>query len=712
MEKTWVDFYTSFANKLLEYSDDRKTLISKIKKVYSRIGINVPTIEQDNNNIIDIDPFTIFALFNRQISEYRRLEIIKGLIEEFEVKANVPSDFYGIPVVNNMSTAFFAFLSWRNTDNIDNLWHFFKIAIKYQNDESLKEDFIRWFDICREQKQVKWNLTMGLFWVAPKFYVALDSRNRWFLNLKDHFDNDFVSFMRSHHAYEKSTIIPTGKEYLEIRSKCIELVKESNQFDSLIDLSFRAWELSEKVNQQNRIKEDDEVLEERGIHTWIYSPGDNANRFEEFYKEGIFAIDWSDIDNPLQYATKEELRLALQKSSGDEASHKNDVNCIWEFINDIEIGDIIFAKKGRSIIVGRGQVESDYIYDSTRKDYKNIRKIKWTHKGNWEYPRQVAMKTLTDITNYIEDIEKLNSLVSNDEDIEIVNDKVKFTEYSKTSFLKDVYLSESSYDKLVTLLLKKKNIIIQGAPGVGKTFAAKRLAYSIMGEKASDRVEMIQFHQSYSYEDFIMGYRPNEKGFILEKGSFYNFCKKAENDKENKYFYIIDEINRGNLNKIFGELFLLIEEDKRDETKVRLLYSNEMFSIPSNVYIIGLMNTADRSLAMMDYALRRRFAFFTMVPAFDNKEFQDYLDLFTNEKLNKLIKVVKKLNEDIIGDVSLGKGFVIGHSYFCNLDKEANLDVALSNIVEYELIPLIEEYWFDEPQKVEEWSNDLRDIVR
>ena len=185
--------------------------------------------------------------------------------------------------------------------------------------------------------------------------------------------------------------------------------------------------------------------------------------------------------------------------------------------------------------------------------------------------------------------------------------------YTKKRFLDEVYVTETDYETLVKLLKNKKNLILQGAPGVGKTFMAKRLAYSIMGIKNVDRVMMVQFHQSYSYEDFVEGYRPSKEHFELRKGSFYKFCKKAEDDDENDYFFIIDEINRGNLSKIFGELFMLIENDKRGEkNKIQLLYSDEEFYIPKNVHIIGLMNTADRSLAMIDYALRRRFAFFDL----------------------------------------------------------------------------------------------------
>ena len=232
-----------------------------------------------------------------------------------------------------------------------------------------------------------------------------------------------------------------------------------------------------------------------------------------------------------------------------------------------------------------------------------------------------------------------------------------------------------------------------------------------MGEKDISRVMMVQFHQSYSYEDFVMGYRPSEDGFELRHGSFYQFCKTAEEDSENDYFFIIDEINRGNLSKIFGELFMLIENDKRGEkNKIQLLYSDESFYIPKNVYIIGLMNTADRSLAMIDYALRRRFAFFDLKPGFDSKGFINYQNEVNNNNFNNLIDVMKELNQDIKDDESLGEGFRIGHSYLCNIKVE-DVKGKLSYIVEYELIPLLKEYWFDERDKIDYWSDKLRSVI-
>ena len=215
---------------------------------------------------------------------------------------------------------------------------------------------------------------------------------------------------------------------------------------------------------------------------------------------------------------------------------------------------------------------------------------------------------------------------------------------------------------------------------------------------------------SHVFRGFVEGFRPVSNGqFEIRKGAFYNFCAKARDDADNKYFFIIDEINRGNLSKIFGELFMLIEKDKRGNS-LQLLYSDEKFDVPKNVYIIGMMNTADRSLAMLDYALRRRFAFFEMKPAFNNKKFIDYRLGLSSTKFNNLIEEVQKLNDHIKDDPSLGEDFCIGHSYFCELEEVT--DTVLNNIVKYELIPLLKEYWFDNADEVRDWSERLRRSIQ
>lgn len=284
-------------------------------------------------------------------------------------------------------------------------------------------------------------------------------------------------------------------------------------------------------------------------------------------------------------------------------------------------------------------------------------------------------------------------------------------EYTKKDFLNEVFLSKDDYDNLRALLLDKQNIILQGSPGVGKTFSAKRLAYSILGEKDDSKVQLVQFHQNYTYEDFVIGYKPNEDGgFYLRPGVFYNFCKRAQQHPDGKYFFIIDEINRGNLSKILGELMMLIEKDYRGETLV-LPYNQEEFSVPKNLYIIGMMNTADRSLAMMDYALRRRFSFFEMKPGFSTDGFNAYQDSLANEDFNKLVSAIIDLNTVIESDDSLGSGFCIGHSYLCNKDKKDVDRDWLKRVVKFDIAPMLREYWFDNDTKFNNEVQKLKSIV-
>lgn len=586
------------------------------------------------------------------------------------------------------------------------------------------------------------------------------------------------------------------------------------------------------------------------VHYWVYAPGEGASQWQRCIDNGIMCLGWHELGDYSQYESQEEIKTALKELNENSDNPTNSSLAVWEFLNSVKPGDVIFVKKGKSKIIGRGIVTGGYQYDHEATELPNIRPVNWKITGEWESPKRLPLKTLTDITEFPDFVKLLNELTSTpstsnepqywwlvaspeiwslsdmlvgeEETYTLYNenghrrqifqnfldarvgDKVigyesspkrqvvalaeisreqdgkelafrktgsllhpvdlttiqdipeladmqflhNFTgslsrlseseynrimelvrsvnptesgtkvPYTKDDFLSEVFMSEQDFTRLTGLLHRKKNIILQGAPGVGKTFTAKRLAYAIMGEKDESRIESVQFHQNYSYEDFIMGYKPSEDSFSLQQGIFYEFCHRAANDPSRDYFFIIDEINRGNLSKIFGELLQLIEADYREKA-IRLAYcKDELFAVPSNLYIIGMMNTADRSLAMIDYALRRRFSFFDMAPGFDSEGFAKYGEKISSPLFGRLVEAVKEVNDDILKDDSLGKGFLIGHSYLVQPmygdDRDENLfDYDMTeSIIEFDLIPLVSEYWFDNENRLNAAIDKLRNVLK
>lgn len=668
---------------------------------------------------MDIDPFTVFGLFNKSsMREANRNKIITAVKKIFNVQTEVPTSFESIPVLNNQNATFYYFIDSRGDKDIDDLWVLFESALKYAASPTAENrvPLAKYFDrVINKKGNGNSKITMGLYWISPNSFLNLDSRNKWYIyesgKIPAAVVGDLPEIEMKISADKYFAIVEKLRDYLQSLESPLKDFKE---------LSFEAWKYSTQVNEeQKRVQAQreqkgaglaDEDVET--VHYWIYSPGDGARKWDEFYKRGVMGLGWHQIGDFNQYASKDEMKTAMKEKIDPSRPYKNAAHATWQFLTEMKPGDIVFAKKGMHSLIGRGVVTSEYIYDTEDAEYPNIRKINWTHNEEKPHPGQAVTKTLTDITAYTDYVAKLNALYeggADDDDVE--PEEKEFPEYSVEKYLEEVYMDGDSYDTLVELIRVKKNVILQGAPGVGKTFAAKRLAYSMMGVKDQERVMMVQFHQSYTYEDFIEGFRPSStsNGFEIKKGSFYNFCKKAADDLENEYFFIIDEINRGNLSKIFGELFMLIENDKRGNA-LQLLYSDEKFFVPANVYIIGMMNTADRSLAMLDYALRRRFAFFEMKPGFDSDGFHEYRMALGNSKFDRLIDCVEKLNTVIEADDSLGEGCCIGHSYFCNL--KTVTDKALSNIVEYEMVPLLKEYWYDEPIKVKDWTEKLRSSIK
>ena len=819
MAYSWIPFYKELSQKLLKFRNDRQPLIdwiySNIKSEYIKHLKDAP----DGRRVADIDPFTVYAIFNRGIAHDKRIEICQLFKNYLGASAPVPKDFDGIPVMNTQRSNFMAFANKREKGDIERLWNVFEDAV-------LGKDIENSYNALEFQFLVKFNLTFGLFWIRPDSYLPLDSRSQSMLeSIGITFDN--TKFLRY-------------KEYRDVMNRLDEkMQKGALGFTNYAEFSYAAYlKTSKKQETEN-------TNDSNAIAYWIYAPGEQAVFWDEYYQDGIMGLGWNKIGDLREYRKQQDLIAPLKQYYGAETSQKNSADMLYSFAYEMKPGDIVFAKKGRSLIVGRGVVTSDYYYDNSHEPQPHLRKVNWTHKGEWKSDSMLAMKTLTNITRYTDDIKQLNGLIDGHYNVEepldspndnywwlvgnpkiwslsnmevgeeqeytlynengnprrvfqnflnakkgdkvigyearptqkvvslleiskendgktigfkktetlpepisfstlratpglenmdymknqqgsffkvtpdeydiimelirgVLTKKESYEPYTDKKFLEEVFVTENDFFKLRNLLLRKKNLILQGAPGVGKTFAAKRLAYAIMGEKDDSRVMQVQFHQNYSYEDFVMGYKPNENGgFYLSYGIFHKFCQCASIDKERPYFFIIDEINRGNLSKIFGELLMLIESDYRDKP-IQLSYNDETFAVPSNIYIIGMMNTADRSLAMIDYALRRRFSFFEMKPGFETEAFNNHISIWASTSLRKLITAIIDLNKVIADDDSLGSGFCIGHSYLCNFDNGYDLE----SIVEYDIIPMLREYWFDNDERYHQEAQKLRNSLK
>lgn len=717
----WINAYNSFALKILEFKNDRKKLIDLIREAFKENYLEIPKL-QETKELDDIDPFTIMGLFNKPLKESTRVKIFSALAKKLNLEATVTS-FSGIPTLNQLNATYYRFGKELGENDIENIWQLFIKALNFSKEptEENKNIFSHYFDIVVNMKgNGTAKVTMGLYWMDANAFTNMDSRNIWYV-----YDTDKFLTEDMKDALPKKKEKMSAEDYL----KFMDIIKSrlnsgKTQVSNFAELSYDAWQYSEEINIKNKREKENKERDKEGRRYWIYSPGEKASKWEYLYEKGLIAIGWSSLGDLRKIKSKREMVARHREVYNTESSCKNDSSVTWEFVNVMKPGDVVYVKKGRKKLIGKGIVKSEYFYDeNTEDDYKHVREIQWTHKGEWDHPGNAVIKTLTDITKYDDYVAKLkilveenksidNKTVTNGNDIEIKIDNTKKCEnYTKEQFLSEVYVDDEQYEILCDIVKNNKNVILQGAPGVGKTFMAKKIAYVIMGEKDEDRIKTIQFHQNYSYEDFILGYKPDGDTFALQDGIFYRFCQKALLDSGRDYFFIIDEINRGNLSKIFGEMLMLIEKSHRGEVLELAYGNNKNLVVPQNLHIIGMMNTADRSLAMIDYALRRRFNFYTVKPALENDKFREYINSLENEKIVSLINKIVTLNDEIKNDSSLGEGFMIGHSYFCDLSNN-NLDNRLKGIVKFDILPTLKEYWFDNETKYNDWNKTLIDLIK
>lgn len=578
------------------------------------------------------------------------------------------------------------------------------------------------------------------------------------------------------------------EEYIVEDLELLELVNGYMTEDCYPDENHRI--LAQDILYQLLDKTSDESAVDgiQGPRYWLYSPGRQAGQWDEFYEEGIIGLGWNELGDLRQYKSQKEIATALQEIEATDSAKYNDARANFEFLSVMSVGDIVIPKRGRTAYLGYGIVTSDYEFDSERPAFKSLRRVEWKRKGEWAADFPLSVKTLTDLTKYPDYVIQLKKLIG--------------IEGADTEIESEVEVNLRSHSL---------NTILYGPPGTGKTYNSIEKAVAITDRsvfvthaerktafdrlRAEGQIEFVTFHQNYSYEDFVVGIRPDvessELRFLPQKGIFYRIARRARENYEaslsgelskrpfdevfeelierplaegrqvpikmasgqflkitdltdssisfdkptgtykhtlsittlqdvfegkreiprgmgsyykpvidlfminakvrrpavtrKNFVLVIDEINRANISRVFGELITLLEDDKRlgaeNELRVTLPNGEKDFGVPPNLFLIGTMNTADKSIALIDIALRRRFEFEGYYPQYQliDDEMGEVL-----EHINRKIYESKKSAD-----------YLIGHAYF--MKKEP-----IEKVLQGKVVPLLMEYFAGKTNLIQE----------
>lgn len=684
----WSEIYEEFATKLLEYKNDRKNLISKLQNVYEEIDMKLSKMES-NGEILDIDPFTIFGLFNKGITDDNRKRILGEIAKQFNLKNKVPFSFEGIPLVNNLRSTFFNFAEERGENDINNLWEVFESAIRYADNptQGNKLKIESTYNNVIKQKGIQWNITMGLYWIRPNTYINLDSKNREFIIKQKILPEQFIK------EVNQFKNVPNGEQYIQLCDLLLEKIKDGQYgYRDFKELSFIAYERNMSVdtvaqhNTQNTDIAKNTILygppgTGKTYNTVMYAVAIIENKKledikRENYTEVIDRYNKYKEDGVIEFTTFhqsygyeefiEGIKPVIHSDEEDETDIQYEVvpGLFKKFCNIA--GKLILRKEKCDI----GINESPTIWkislegsgeNSTRTECMRNNHIRI---GYDEYGREITNLSKGDagrnILNYFINDMSIGDIVMSCYDCNTVD---------AIGVVTGEYEWHDEYAQYKRL--RKVNWIAKGIKeNIIKINNGSKLSNPTVYKLRMDLSDVMEIIEKYS------------KNTI-----------EVEEKKKNHVF-IIDEINRGNISKIFGELITLIEPTKRigktEGQKVRLPYSQKLFGVPNNVYLIGTMNTADRSIATIDTALRRRFNFKEMLP---DSEILDGIYVEDVSIKDIFIKMNKRIT------VLFDREHTLGHAYFLPL-KDAPTIETLANIFENSIIPLLQEYFYEEYEKI------------